>query len=73
MERSPEFSSPKEMSLNKRINRIIGETCHLRRSANVPFTYRDEDTAVKLLVSFVRPFTKKNVRKNERIQRASLH
>ena len=70
------------MSPDKQINKIVGETYNLLRSIKVAFTYMDEEMVKKILVTLIRPrleyaailwspSTKKNIRKIERIQRAT--
>ncbi|MPD06048.1 hypothetical protein E2C01_101828 [Portunus trituberculatus] len=72
----------KEMSPYKHINEIVGETYNLLRNIRNAFSYTDEDMVKKLLVSLIRPrlwyaavlwspYTWKNIRKIERIQRAA--
>ena len=72
----------KEMSPNKHINKIVGETYNLLRNITIAFTYIDEDMVKKLLASLIRPrleyaavlwspHTRKNITKIERLQRAA--
>ena len=69
------------MSPDKHINKVIGETYSLIRSIKVAFAYMDGEMVKKILVSMIRPkleyaatlwspSTKKNIKKLERIQRA---
>ena len=70
------------MTPDKQINKIIGETYNLLRSIKVAFAYMDEEIVKKILITMIRPrlecavilwspSTKKNIRKLERIQRAT--
>ena len=70
------------MTPDKQINKIIGETYNLLRSIKVAFAYMDEEMVKKILITMIRPkleyaailwspSTKKNIRKLERIQRAT--
>lgn len=71
-----------DMTPDKQINKIIGETYNLLRSIKVAFAYMDEEMVKKILITMIRPrleyaailwspSTKKNIRKLERIQRAT--
>ena len=70
------------LSPEKHINKIVGETYNLLRNIRVAFTYMDEDMVRKLIVSMIRPkleyaatvwspSKKKDIKKLERIQRAA--
>ena len=71
----------KDMSPDKQINKIVGETYNLLRYIRVAFTYLDEDMVRKILVSLISPKLEyaavlwspstKNIKKLERIQRAA--
>ena len=72
----------KNMSHDKQINKIVGETYNLLRYIRVAFTYLDEEIVKKILVTLISPrleyaavmwspSTKKNIRKIERIQQAT--
>ena len=70
------------MTPDKQMNKIIGETYNLLRSIKVAFAYMDEEMVKKILITMIRPrleyaailwspSTKKYIRKLERIQRAT--
>lgn len=70
------------LSPEKHINKIVGETYNLLRNIRVAFTYMDEDMVRKFIVSMIRPrleyaatvwspSKKKDIKKLERIQRAA--
>ena len=71
-----------DMTPDKHINKIVGETYNLLRTIKVTFDYLDEEMMKKILITLIRPrleyaatiwtpSTKKNIRKIERIQRAA--
>ncbi|XP_076059106.1 uncharacterized protein LOC143035878 [Oratosquilla oratoria] len=72
----------KDMSPKKHINKTVGETYNLFKSVKVAFNCLDEVMVKKILVTLIRPrleysvtlwtpSTKKNIKKLERIQRAT--
>lgn len=72
----------KELSPDKHISKIVGETYNLLRNIRMAFTYLDENMIKQILVTLIRPrleyaavfwspSTKKNIKRIERIQRAT--
>ncbi len=71
-----------KLTFDKHINRITGETYNLLRNIKTAFTYLDEEMVKKLITSIIQPRLeyaavvwsprlKKDIRKLERIQRAT--
>ena len=71
------------LSPDKHINKITGDTYHLLRNIRMAFKYLDEEVINKLITSLIRPkleyeaviwspHKKKHIKKLERLQRAAI-